>query len=328
MRFGLWIALGAADPDSDVVREHPEWLARVGGAPVATDFGGVALCLADPNVRKWILAQVDRLVAEGSLDWLVHDFTVVTGCDEGGHSHQAGDGWWASTAGYYAVLDEIRKRHPKLVLENCWDGGSLFDFGMVARHDTSATNDRDDAFGNQLAVYGGTYLVPPRYLDKYVGDDGTPDSYRLLSAVPGGPLLLMGALTNWSSESEAAARAGLALFKQNRGPNRDGAVYHLTDPPGTGGAPSAVESYEPRTGVGVLTVWGPSSPAAKTGVVKVVPVGLTSSALYDLSVTTGLSPAHAPQAVLTDTGANLMNGGIALSLPSEEGAAIVTLVKR
>ncbi len=327
MRFGLWIALGAADPASQVVQDHPEWVAHVGGKPVVGDMGNVALCLADPDVRTWILAQVDRLVAEGSLDWLVHDFTVITACDDPGHSHQAGDGAWATTAGYYAVLDAIRKRHPKLVLENCWDGGSLFDFGMVARHDTSATSDRNDAYGNQRAVYGGTYLVPPRYLDKYVGDDGTPDSYRFLSAVPGGPLLLMGVPTNWAPETEAAAKEALALFKQNRVPNRDGAVYHLTGPPGTGAA-SAIESYEPKSGVGVLTVWGPSGTAANTAAVKVVPVGLTSTALYDVSVTTGLSAARAPQALPTDTGANLMSSGIAISLPSTQGAALVTLTKR
>jgi alpha-galactosidase len=320
MRFGLWVALGAADPASKVVQDHPEWIARVGGQPVATDMGGVALCLADPRVRAWILAQVDRLVAEGSLDWFVHDFTVITACDEPGHSHQAGDGAWASTAGYYAVLDEIRRRHPKLVLENCWDGGSLFDFGMVARHDTSATSDRNDAYGNQRAVYGGTYLVSPRYLDKYVGDDGTPDTYRFLSALPGGPFLLMGQLTNWSSQTEAAARAALALFKETRAVNRDGTVYHLTGQP-AGGQVVAVESYDAKTGAGTIVVWGAST-------TRIVPVGLDASALYDLSVCTNLSAVRAPQALPTETGANLMSAGIALRLAPTDGAALVTLTKR
>jgi hypothetical protein len=326
MRFGLWIALGAADPASDVVRDHPDWVARVGGAPVPTDFGGVALCLADPRVRAWILAQVDRLVAEGSLDWLVHDFTVITACDEPGHSHQAGDGAWASTAGYYAVLDEIRRRHPALVLENCWDGGSLFDFGMVARHDTSATSDRDDAYGNQRAVFGGTYLVPPRYLDTYVGDDGTPDTYRFLSALPGGPLLLMGRIASWSPETESAARAALALFKETRAIHCDGAVYHLTAQPGADSV-AAVESYDDATAAGTVVVWG--APAGSgDAVARIVPVGLRGSALYDLTVSTRLSAAREAQAAQTETGENLMRAGITVGLPASDGAALVTLKRR
>jgi alpha-galactosidase len=330
MRFGLWIALGAADPASQVVQDHPEWVARVGGAPVPTDMGGVALCLGDPDVRAWILGEVDRLVAEGSLDWLVHDFTVVTACDEPGHSHQAGDGAWASTAGLYAVLDEIRRRHPKLVLESCWDGGSLFDFGMVARHDTSATSDRNDAYGNQRAVFGGTYLVPPRYLDKYVGDDGTPDTYRFLSALEGGPLLLMGRLTNWTPDTEAAARTALALFKQLRTSDRDGAIYHLTDQPGSGSF-FALESYDAKTGTGAIAVFTPpaaapgSAPAAPD---RVVPAGLAASALYDVSVSTGPAGARAALVLPAETGASLMKSGLTLSLAPTDGAAVVTLTRR
>jgi hypothetical protein len=330
MRFGLWVAFGAADPLSQVALEHPDWVASVGGVPVSTDMNAVTLCLADPRVRAWVLTQVDRLVAEGSLDWLVHDFAVITGCDAPGHSHQAGDGWWASTAGYYAVLDEIRRRHPKLVLENCWDGGSLFDFGMVARHDTSATSDRNDSYGNQRAVYGGTYLVPPRYLDKYVGDDGMPDTYRFLSALPGGPLLLMGRITDWSPETEAAARSVLALFKQYRSVHRDGAIYHLTAQPGVGPI-AAVESYESKSGTGTIVVWSAPGAVSATGAnaaVKVLPVGLASTALYDVAVSTSLPSARAPQALPTDTGANLMSGGITLGIAPADGAAVVTLTKR
>jgi alpha-galactosidase len=328
MRFGLWVAFGAADPAAQVAREHPEWLARVGGAPIVTDMGGVALCLADPRVRAWVLAQVDRLAAEGSLDWLVHDFTVITGCDAPGHTHQAGDGWWASAAGYYAVLDEIRRRHPKLVLENCWDGGSLFDFGMVARHDTSATSDRNDAYGNQRAVYGGTYLVPPRYLDKYVGDDGSPDTYRFLSALPGGPFLLMGRIADWTPETEAAAKAAIALFKQTRVIHRDGAIYHLTGQPGEGPI-SAVESYDVKTGTGTIVVWSaPGTASASNATTHVHPVGLTASALYDVTVRSNLPAARAPEALPTDTGANLMSAGITLGISPADGAAVVTLTKR
>ncbi len=331
VKFGLWIALGAADPLSDVVTSHPDWVAKVGGVPVPTDFGGVALCLGDARVRTWILAQVDRLAAEASLDWLVHDFTVITGCDDPGHGHQTGDGWWASTAGYYAVLDEIRKRHPKLVLENCWDGGVLMDFGMVARHDTSATSDRNDAYGNQRAIFGGSYFLPPRYLDKYVGDDGSADAYRFLSAVPGGPMILMGVITGWSDATDAAARAAVELFKQNRALNRDGAVYHLTGQPGSGPF-TAIESYDAKAGTGVITVWAgaaAASPGTSSSTVKILPVGLSTSALYDVTVTSGLpAGGRAPQALPTDTGANLMSSGITVPLASAQGAAYVLLTRR
>jgi hypothetical protein len=50
--------------------------------------------------------------------------------------------------------------------------------------------------------------------------------------------------------------------------------------------------------------------------------------IYDLSVSTNLSAVRAPQALPTETGANLMSAGITLGLAPTDGAAIVTFTKR
>ena len=86
-----------------------------------------------------------------------------------------------------------------------------------------------------------------------------------------------------------------------------------------------------KTGGGTIVVWSPpgSTPAAALDAgTRVVPIGLTSSALYDVAVSTDLSPARAPQALPADTGANLMSAGITLGIAPADGAAIVTLTKR
>ncbi len=124
----------------------------------------------------------------------------------------------------------------------------MFDFGMVARHDTSATNDRNNAFGNRQAVFGATYLVPPRYVDKYVGDDGTGDAYRFLSGVPGGPLILMGFPTAWQEETIEAARSAVAFFKSARPVLRDGEVFHLTPDPEAPASMRSRATAPPRDG--------------------------------------------------------------------------------
>lgn len=235
MTFGLWVAFGCAHPDSAVALEHPEWIARRGGEPIAGEFDTFALCLADPHAREWVLSELDRIVVGYGVDWLVHDFTVITDCDDPGHGHQPGDGNWASTKGYYAILDELRRRHPGLVVENCWNGGATLDFGMVRRHDTSSLNDRCDSKGNRQSIAGTSYFLPPRYLDKYVADDGTPDGYRFLSGLLGGPMMLMGRPTDWSDDTSEAARRAVALFKTHRRLLRDGRLYHLSSSPSAEG---------------------------------------------------------------------------------------------
>lgn len=259
LRFGLWMAFGVADPDSEVVRAHPDWVATDGGEPIPGDFGAAILCLGNPSARDWAIAEIDRVVSEYGVDWLLHDFTVIAACASESHGHQAGDGEWASTAGYYAILDEIRRRHPKLVIENCWNGGSMFDFGMVRRHDTSNTSDKNTALSSRQSVFGATYVLPPRYAGKYIGDDGTPAAYRFASGLPGGPLLLMGRPELWDRETEEAAAAAIQLYRKLRPVLRDGSFYRLSGPATTSGW-DALMSYDPDEKKGVLLAFRGSSP--------------------------------------------------------------------
>jgi hypothetical protein len=138
----------------------------------------------------------------------------------------------------------------------------------------------------------------------------------------------MGAIGNWSADTEAAAKAAVALFKETRVTDRDGAIYHLTAQPGPG-VVSVFESYDAKTGSAAIVVWAPTDATPKANATtKIVPVGLTGTALYDVTVSTDLSPARTPLALPADTGANLMSGGLALSLSPADGAALVVLTKR
>lgn len=320
MRFGLWIALGSADPASAVLREHPAWRARRAGAPIVGDFGGHAICLADPDARAWTIAEVDRVVREYAVDWLLHDFQVITRCDDTGHTHQAGDGDWASTAGYYAVLDEIRRRHPNLVLENCWDGGYMLDFGMVARHHTTNLNDGNDALRNRQAVWGASHFLPPRYLQKYLDDDGTPDQYRFLSGIPGGSMLLMGKLTWWNGETKARARDAVALFKELRATRRDGRVRHVTRGPGAAGC-DAWFSDDAGGNRAVLLVFraGEDQPDCV-----VRPVGLDQDASYAVEELEGDGNLAGSDRL---GGAALLTSGVRVVLPEAHDAAAVSFAK-
>jgi hypothetical protein len=57
-------------------------------------------------------------------------------------------------------------------------------------------------------------------------------------------------------------------------------------------------------------------------------VGLTSTALYDVAVSTNLPALRAAQILPTDTGANLMSAGITLGIAPADGAAVITLTRR
>lgn len=324
LKFGLWMAFGVADPSSDVVQQHPEWVATDEGEPIAGDFGSVALCLGNPDVQAWVISEIDRVVNDYGVDWLLHDFGVIAACTNPAHGHQAGDGEWATTAGYYAILDEVRRRHPKLIIENCWDGGSMIDFGMVRRHDTSNTSDYNSALTGRQGVYGLTYVLPPRFAGKYIGDDGTPPAYRFASGIPGGPLLLMGQPTAWDAATASAARSAVGLFKRLRPLLRDGTLYHLSGPPSPNGWDGLL-SWDRVLGRGILLAYRGENPA--TGMT-LFPRGLPDAGTFQLLCEHRLVDGTLAGGILTAAGLGqeLEREGIAVSIPDPDGTAVIRLL--
>jgi alpha-galactosidase len=322
LHFGLWMAFGVADPSSDVVLTHPDWVATDDDGPIPGDFGSVMLCLANPDVQAWVISEINRIVNNYGVDWLLHDFGVIAACTNPAHGHQTGDGEWATAAGYYAILDEVRRRHPNLVIENCWDGGSMFDFGMVRRHDTSNTSDKNQALSSRQAVYGATYVLPPRYAGKYIGDDGTPANYRFASGLPGGPLLLMGQIANWDAATAQAAVDAVALYRRLRPVLRDGSFYRLTGPP-TGVGWDAFMSYDTVTNSGVLLAYRGSGTTAQS---TLTPRGLSATETFRLSCDDTIGTGQlAAGGLSTRALGSDFSAGIAIRIPSPFGVAILTL---
>lgn len=323
LRFGIWMAFGVADPNSGVVQHHPDWVATFGGLPIPGDFGSVQLCLANPDVQAWVISEIDRVVSEYGVDWLLHDFGVLAACTNPMHGHQAGDGEWVTTAGFYAILDEVRRRHPKLVIENCWNGGSMLDFGMVRRHDTSNTSDYNSAFSGRRGVFGTTFFLPPRYAGKYIGDDGTPPDYRFASGLSGGPLFFMGQPTTWDAATTVAAERAAALFKELRPVLRDATLTHLSTDPAWNGW-DGLMYWSPGRGEGVLLAFRGES---DSGALTLYPSALRTVASVDLECDTALGDGTFPGGRLseTDAGRALARDGLVIRIPSPDGAAIVRL---
>ena len=146
---GIWIEAEAVGAASRLRAEHPELLAsRMDGRrpdpsyrrqtvsldPDDPTFLGY-VCLGSEAGRAHVLASMDALVTTVGARWVKLDFNVDpdAGCTRTDHGHGAGDGLLRHYQGLYDVLDELRRRHPGLLLEACSSGGLRIDLGL-ARH--------------------------------------------------------------------------------------------------------------------------------------------------------------------------------------------------
>lgn len=161
MKFGLWCEIEGLGEKALLSQERPDLPATRAGVPLGY------VCLANPAGRTWATAVLDRLIGEYACDWVKLDFNVDPGlgCDRTDHGHGAGDGLYEHYVGYYAMLDDLRGRHPSVVLENCSSGGLRIDLEM-ARHTHLSYISDPDWPEHSLQVFWGalTSLAPDRCL--------------------------------------------------------------------------------------------------------------------------------------------------------------------
>jgi alpha-galactosidase len=139
MRFLAWFEPERAMRGTWLEQEHPDWLLKPTGTPVRLRYqerdGFFLLNLVHPEARQWAIESVSKEVARSGLDFYRQDFNLYPAyfwhTDE--KPDEIGLREIRHISGLYAFLDELARRHPALILDNCAAGGRRLDFEMMRR---------------------------------------------------------------------------------------------------------------------------------------------------------------------------------------------------
>ncbi len=192
MQLGLWVEPEMANLDSDLIREHPSWLLDVAfendsveGRSAPEWRGQHVLDVAQPEVSAYLLERLDALVTEYAIDFLKwdhnRDLHAAQHLDRTGTSGvRRVPGVHPQTAAVYALLDELRRRHPGLEIESCSSGGARVDLGVLARTDRVWASDTNDAIERQQIQFWTANLLPPELVGSHVGGPQSHTTDRVL----------------------------------------------------------------------------------------------------------------------------------------------------
>jgi alpha-galactosidase len=168
MRFGLWVEPEMVNPDSDLYRQHPDWVLHYPGRPRSECRNQLILDFGRPEVLEYLLTRLDALVAEVGIDffkWDMNRYATEPGSVAGR------DIWRTHVAGLYHIMDELRRRHPGLDIQTCSGGGGRIDAGILARCDQAWTSDNTDAITRTKIQDGFSLAYPPRVMECWVTDE-------------------------------------------------------------------------------------------------------------------------------------------------------------
>jgi alpha-galactosidase len=165
MQFGLWVEPEMANPDSRLAREHPDWLLAGPGRLPLLSRHQVVLDVAHPGAFGYLLERLDSLVSQIGVDFLKWDHNR----DLHESVHAGAAGVHVQTEAVYALLDELRRRHPGLEIESCSSGGARVDLGILQRTDRIWASDTNDSLERQAIQRWTGLLVPPELVGCHVG---------------------------------------------------------------------------------------------------------------------------------------------------------------
>jgi alpha-galactosidase len=143
MKFVLWFEPERAGPNTWLSDNHPEWI--IGGK------GGGLVNIGNPDAWKWIVERVDSLIDSERVDIYRQDYNVdpLSYWRAADTPDRQGITENKYVCGYLAYWDELRRRHPNLLIDSCASGGRRNDLETLRRSVPLLRSDYYSAVGGR-----------------------------------------------------------------------------------------------------------------------------------------------------------------------------------
>ncbi|WP_281273182.1 alpha-galactosidase [Luteococcus japonicus] len=147
MQFGLWFEPEMVNPDSDLAREHPDWVLQVPGRMPLEARHQWVLNLGIPEAYTHVRDQMMALLEEYEIGYIKWDHNRDL-LDPGTHP-DGRPGVREQTLAFYRLVDELKAAHPGLEIESCSSGGARIDLEVMQHCDRVWVSDNIDPTDRQ-----------------------------------------------------------------------------------------------------------------------------------------------------------------------------------
>ena len=159
MEFGIWCEPEMVNPNSNLYRQHPDWVLHSGASTPITGRNQLVLDMSKNEVRKYLFNCISQLLDAHDISYVKwdHNRDLVAS-----PAH-------AQTLGTYELLGQLKETHPWVQFESCASGGGRVDFGILPFVDRFWTSDSIDPLDRTLIQRGAQRLMPPEVLGTHIG---------------------------------------------------------------------------------------------------------------------------------------------------------------
>ena len=195
MKFGLWFELEMVNKDSELYRNHPDWIIKTPNRSSSHGRNQYVLDFSRNEVVDYIFEMVDKNLSESSISYIKWDMNrCITECYSAAlPSYKQGEVFHRYILGVYDLYERLINKHPYILFESCASGGGRFDPGMLYYAPQCWTSDDSDAIERIKIQYGTSYVYPISSMGAHVSITPNHQLFRNTSLETRGNVAYFGA---------------------------------------------------------------------------------------------------------------------------------------
>lgn len=222
MMFGLWIEPEMISVDSDLYRQHPDWVLQVPGAPRSLCRDQLVLDLARAEVVDFLFESISSLLHSARIEYVKWDCNrnLTEVFSSAYPARRQGEICHRYMLGVYELLERILAAFPGLLLESCSGGGGRFDAGMLYYSPQIWCSDNTDAVSRIPIQLGTSLFYPVSSMGAHVAASPNHQTRREIPWELRGALALSGSFgyeldpSHLSPEEKRTVRAQIVCFRK------------------------------------------------------------------------------------------------------------------
>ena len=300
----VWFEPERVTPNTELWDQHQNWLLR------SKNSGEALLNLGNPDAWKWLVERVDGLLVSQGIDLYRQDYNIdpLAFWRENDSADRQGMTEMGYVTGYLAYWDELRKRHPNMLIDSCASGGHRNDLETMRR---SVPLLRSDYIFEPVGQQGHTYGLAS-WLPWFGTGSISTNTYDVRSTMCSG---IIGCWDFRNKDLDYPLLRRLLGQWREIAPSFVGDFYPLTPYSLDGDVWIGWQFDRPEAGEGVVQAFRRSASVYETARFKLQ--GLDADAKYEVK---DLDRGHPTQVL----GKDLMEKGLAVTIPEQPGAAVIT----
>ena len=235
LKFGIWMEPEMISPDSELYREHPDWVIAVKNRVGTLSRNQYVLDLSRKEVRDCIYDKIYAILSSANIEYVKWDMNRQL-TDMGSlmlPADRQGELAHRYVLGVYEMQERLIHDFPDLLLENCSGGGARFDPGMLYYSPQIWCSDDTDAI-ERLGIQEGTSLIYPlSTMGAHVSDCPNHTVGRVTPFKTRGDVALAGTfgyeldITKIAPEEQEAISGQVALYHKYNDLVREGDYYRI-----------------------------------------------------------------------------------------------------